>query len=369
MTGPLDGVRVLELGGIGPGPFGAMMLSDLGADVLRLERPNAPGFSDTYDRRSDVLLRGRPSISVDLRCAAGRAFARRLATAADVFIDPFRPGTADRLGLGAGDLLEANPRLVYAHITGWGQEGPLAAAAGHDINYLALSGVLSLLGRRGSPPPPPLNLVADFGGGGMLLVVGVLAALVERGRSGRGQILDAAMVDGSALECAMVIGMIGSGAWKLERESNFLDGGAPFYDTYSTADGGYVAVGALEPRFFEQLLLGLGFDRDAWSQWDRGAWPEMRAAFARAFRARTRDEWDSVFAGTDACVTPVLTPSEAATHPQNHARRVFLQQGGNVQPAPAPRFSRSTTRVRTARDVDAVLDRWLRAVDAEMPPA
>jgi alpha-methylacyl-CoA racemase len=335
-----------------------MVLADLGADVLRLERPNTPSFSDEYDERMDILLRGRPSLALDLKRDADHALARRLATAADVLIDPFRPGTTERLGLGPDTLLAANPSLVYARMTGWGQDGPLAQTAGHDINYLALSGVLSLLGRKDSPPAPPLNLVADYGGGGMLLVVGVLAALVERSTSGLGQVVDISMVDGTTLEYALVLSLIQSGGWRAERESNFLDGGAPFYDTYATSDGRHMAVGALEPQFFRLLIQGLGLEAESWSQWNRDDWPAMREAFADSFGSRSRTEWENVFAGSDACVTPVLTPAEAAGHPHNVARQVFLEHARGVQPAPAPRFSRTRAALRVVAEDDDIVARW-----------
>jgi alpha-methylacyl-CoA racemase len=337
-SGPLSGVRVLELGGLGPGPFGAMVLSDLGADVLRIDRPSdgEPG----YDRGRDVLVRGRRSLLLDLKRHEGRELALGLAGCADVLIDPFRPGVAERLGLGPEQALERNPRLVFIRVTGFGQQGPLAGSPGHDINYLALSGALSLLGRADSPPPPPLNLVADYGGGGMLVVIAACAALLERASSGRGQVVDVAMVDGVALEYALVLGRLQSGAWSARRESNPLDGGAPFYDTYETADGGYVAVGALEPQFFAELVRALDID-PAWPQWERERWPELRAKLRERFASHDRAHWEALFEGSEACVTPVLAPLEAARHPQNAARGVFTELDGIVQPSPAPRFGRT----------------------------
>jgi alpha-methylacyl-CoA racemase len=344
-SGPLTGIRVLEFGGIGPGPFGAMILSDLGADVLRLDRPAASGPTGGYDRGRDVLLRGRRSLLVDLKPPQGRDLALRLVEAADVLIDPFRPGVVERLGLGPAVALERNSRLVFVRVTGWGQEGPWANLPGHDINYLALSGALSLLGRADSPPPPPLNLVADYGGGGMLVVVATCAALVERATSGLGQVVDVAMVDGVALQYAMVLGRLQSGAWEARRESNDLDGGAPFYDTYETADGRYVAVGALEPKFYAELLRLLDLNLAEWPQWDRERWPELREALRTRFASHDQAHWEKLFDRTEACVAPVLEPLEAAHHPQNAARGVFTEVDGLVQPAPAPRFTRTPGRI------------------------
>jgi alpha-methylacyl-CoA racemase len=343
VSGPLAGVRVLELAGIGPGPFAGMLLADMGAEVSRVERPAGASPFPGVDPRLDVLRRGRRFVTADLKTPEGLERVRALADAADVLIDPFRPGTTERLGLGPDELCARNPRLIYGRITGWGQTGPWAHAAGHDLNYIALAGALGAMGRRDSPPPPPLNLVADFGGGGMLLAFGVAAALVERERSGRGQVVDAAMVDGVALQLAMLLSFRAMGGWSDERESNALDGGAPWYDSYATADGKHVAVGAIEPQFYADLLARLGLDPAEWPQHDRRCWPRLRAALARTFAARTRDEWAEALAGTDACVTPVLSVEEAAAHPQNAARGVYRTVDGVLQPAPAPRFSRSDT--------------------------
>jgi alpha-methylacyl-CoA racemase len=357
-VGPLTGIRVVELGGIGPGPFGSMLLADLGADVIRLDRAGAATFADGYDAAADILLRGRPSLVADLKSDAGRELALRLVAEADVLVDPFRPGATERLGLGPDVALKRNPRLVYARVTGWGQDGPWARSAGHDVNYLALSGALSLIGRADSPPPPPLNLVADFGGGGMLLCLGVCAALVERASSGRGQVVDVAMVDGAALQYAMVLGMLQSGAWRPQREANALDGGAPFYDTYETADGRYVSVGALEPQFYDELLRRLGLDPAEWPQWDRERWPALRAALQERFAGAALAEWERCLGGTDACFAPVLTPGEAAAHEQNAARGVLTRDGGVLQPAPAPRFSRTPGGIRPRGDGRAALAGW-----------
>jgi alpha-methylacyl-CoA racemase len=355
-VGPLAGLRVLEVASLGPGPFCALLLADHGAEVLRLERP---GGSDR------TMARGRPVITVDLKSPQGRALVLRLASAADVLIEGFRPGVAERLGFGPDACLQVNPALVYARMTGWGQDGPLATTAGHDINYLAVSGTLSALGRAGGPPTPPLNLVADFGGGGLLLAFGVLAALFERQRSGAGQIVDAAMVDGSATLATMVHEMLGVGVWTEGRGSNLLDTGAPFYDTYQTADGGWVAVGALEPQFFALLLAGTGVDFEASRQYDRAAWPQLRGLLSEAFAGRTRAEWEEQFAGTDACVSPVLGLAEAHGHPANTDRDVFTEVDGTVVPAPAPRFSRTTSGAQPAA-VATMLAGWgLSADEAE----
>jgi alpha-methylacyl-CoA racemase len=333
---PLTGHRVVELAGLGPAPFAGMMLADMGAEVIRIDRVGgkaALGVSTPLDR-------GRLSVAIDVRTERGLAVLMRLVGTADVLIEPFRPGVAERLGFGPDVALAANPRLVYGRMTGWGQTGPLAHTAGHDINYIALAGVLGAVGRRDEAPVPPLNLIGDFGGGGMLLTCGVLAALLERAGTGRGQVVDAAMVDGSALLMAMIYGMRAAGTWSDERGTNVLDGGAPFYDTYRTADGGWMAVGAIEPQFFKALAAGLGMgDAELPRQYDRKRWPEMRARFAEAFAGRTRDQWTAHFEGTDACVTPVLSMAEAATHPHNVERGTFRLVDGVSQPAPAPRFS------------------------------
>jgi alpha-methylacyl-CoA racemase len=359
--GPLDGVRVVEIASLAPAPFGCMILSDLGADVLRVERPAScePGLPAPVD----PLSRGRRSVGLNLKDPAGVELLLKLVTSADVLVEGFRPGVAERLGFGPDVCAQRNPGLIYARMTGWGQEGPLAPTAGHDIDYIAISGALYPIGRAGERPVPPLNLVGDFGGGGMLLAIGVLAALVERQRSGRGQVVDAAMVDGSALLTSFIYGLRARGGWRDERGVNLLDGGAPFYDTYPTADGKFVAVGALEPQFFAALLAGLGLtDADLPAQMDIAGWPVLRQRFAEVFAQRTRDEWASVFAGTDACVAPVLSPGEAAGHPHNSARRVFADIGGVSQPQPAPRFARTgadqpVPPVRPGSDTDAVLGR------------
>jgi alpha-methylacyl-CoA racemase len=336
-VGPLSGIRVIEVAGLAAAPFGCMMLADMGADVLRVDRIGTPA------QPADALSRGRRSVALNLKSPEGTELLLRLADGADVLVEAFRPGVAERLGFGPDVCLARNPRLVYARMTGWGQDGPRAPTAGHDIDYIAISGALSMVGRAGERPVPPVNLTGDFGGGGMLLTIGVLAALVERQRSGQGQVIDAAMVDGSALLTAVFHGYVSAGGWRLDRGSNLIDGGAPFYDTYQTADGQFVAVGALEPRFYAELLrvLGLDDDPDLPDRADRASWPALRERFAALFAKRTRDEWTELFAGTDACVAPVLGLDEVAADPHNTARAAFTQVDGVSQPAPAPRFSRT----------------------------
>jgi alpha-methylacyl-CoA racemase len=357
--GPLDGVRVIEIASLAPGPFGCMILSDLGADVLRVDRAESCGAGATA--LPTPLGRGRRSVGINLKDPDGIELLLRLVESADVLVEGFRPGVAERLGFGPEVCAARNPRLVFGRMTGWGQDGPLAPTAGHDIDYIAISGALSLVGRAGERPVPPVNLLGDFGGGGMLLALGVLAALLERERSGLGQVVDAAMVDGSALLTSFVYGLRAMGAWQDARGVNRLDGGAPIYDTYETADGGYVAVGALEPQFYAALLAGLGLSgTDLPKQNDRAGWPVLRARFAEVFASRTRDEWAAVFAGSDGCVAPVLGPAEAPGHPYNASRGTFTDVGGLAQPAPAPRFSRSvadapTPPRRPGADTDAVL--------------
>jgi alpha-methylacyl-CoA racemase len=357
--GPLDGVRVLEIASLAPAPFGCMVLADLGAEVLCVDR--AAGGVRRGQPLGAPLGRGRRSVAVDLKHPDGPAAVLRLVESADVLVEGFRPGVTERLGIGPEACQARNPRLVYARMTGWGQDGPLAQRAGHDINYIAVAGALEPIGRPGEPPVPPLNLVGDFGGGGMLLALGVVAALFERERSGAGQVVDVAMVDGAALLTGFVHGMRAAGMWSDRRGENLLDGSAPFYDTYETADGRYVAVGAIEPAFYAALLAGLGLDgEDLPGQLDRDGWPAVRARFAAVFAGRTRDEWAAHFAGTDACVTPVLAPGEAPGHPHNTARGTFFTADGAVQPAPAPRFSRTPGEARpVARISDDADAPWL----------
>ena len=340
--GPLTGTRVVEVAGIGPGPFCAMVLADLGADVIRVDRPSRHGPGDPDTPPADLLNRGRRSVAVDLKDPAGIEVVLELVASADALIEGFRPGVMERLGLGPDVCRERNPRLVYGRMTGWGQDGPYASMAGHDINYIALSGVLAHLGRAGEAPTPPINLVGDFGGGGMLLALGICAALVEAGRSGEGQVVDAAMTDGSALLMTMMHSFRAMGIWDDERGTNMLDTGAHFYDTYECADGRYVSIGSIEPQFYAELLRLTGLEGEdlPWQQ-DRTHWPELKARLAEVFRGRTRDEWCEVMEGTDVCFAPVLTMEEAAQHPHNVARGTFTEVAGISQPAPAPRFSRT----------------------------
>jgi alpha-methylacyl-CoA racemase len=342
--GPLHGSTIIEIAGIGPGPFCAMMLADMGADVIRIDRL---GDGDIpmpvrLEPQFDIMNRGRRSLALDLKNPSAIAIVLQLCRRADALIEGFRPGVMERLGLGPDACLEANPKLVYGRMTGWGQHGPRSATAGHDINYLALSGVLGMLGRSASPPQPPLNLLADMGGGGLLLAFGIVCGLLESRQSGRGQVIDAAMVEGSALLATMFDGLRAAGIWNDRREANLLDGGAHFYDVYETGDGKYLAVGALEPQFYAQLLEGLGLESaDQPVQADARSWPVMKERFRKIFLTRTRHEWMAVFSGTDACVAPVLTPGEAATDPHNRARGSFREIAGVTQPGPAPRFSRT----------------------------
>jgi alpha-methylacyl-CoA racemase len=342
------------MAGIGPGPFAAMMLADLGANVIRVDRI-ATGLSGAgWVRgpntmaavRADVVSRGRRSIAVDLKSAEGVELVLDLIASADVLVEGYRPGVMERLGLGPEACLGRNPRLVFGRMTGWGQEGPLAQAAGHDINYISLSGALAAIGRQGETPVPPLNLVGDYGGGGMLLACGVLAALLSAARTGAGQVVDAAMVDGSALLMAQFFGMKAIGRWTDERGSNLLDTGVPFYDVYATSDGGYLSVGPLEPVFFATLLERLGIDDiDVGTQYDPASWPALRARLSAELAKRTRDESEALFAGVDGCVFPVLSMSEAPQHAHNLARGTFLTRDDVVQPAPAPRFSATPARL------------------------
>ncbi|BBG04677.1 MULTISPECIES: CaiB/BaiF CoA transferase family protein [Pseudonocardia] len=360
--GPLAGLRVIELAGIGPGPHAAMILGDLGADVVRIDRPSG-GLQIGSDAAPDPTLRGRRTVTADLKDPAGRETVLRLVEKADVLLEGYRPGVTERLGVGPDDCHARNPRLVYGRMTGWGQDGPMAPRAGHDINYISLTGALHAIGRAGERPVPPLNLVGDFGGGSMLLVIGVLAALWEVKASGEGQVVDAAMVDGVSVLNQMFWGFLAQDAWVDERGTNLLDGHAPFYDTYECADGGHMAVGALEPQFYAQLLTGLGLDAEELGpQYDRDRWPTMRARFAEVFASKPRDEWAAVFEHTDACTTPVLSFGEAAGNPHLTARDTIVTADGVRQAAPAPRFSRTGTETATRgsgpEDADGVLADW-----------
>ncbi|GAB4003191.1 CaiB/BaiF CoA transferase family protein [Nocardioides ultimimeridianus] len=358
MPGPLEGLKVVQVASMAPAPFACMVLADLGADVLRVERS---GGGDALSVPSGYLDRGQRSMALDLKTQEGAEVLLALLDDADVLVEGFRPGVMERLGLGPEECLRRNPELVYGRLTGFGQEGPLASAAGHDIDYIALAGALEPMGRAGERPYAPLNLVADFAGGGFLLVIGILAALHERRWSGQGQVVDAAMVDGAALLTTFVHGMEAAGLWSHERGTNFLDGGAAFYDTYACADGRYVAVGAVEPQFYSQLLAGLGLkESDLPHPFDTDRADELRSAIAEAFLTRSRAEWEEIFDGVDACVAPVLSPWEAHEHPHNAARGTFTTVAGRLQPSPAPRFSRTPAPAPAppspfAADTDAVL--------------
>ncbi|WP_309097751.1 CaiB/BaiF CoA-transferase family protein [Streptomyces sp.] len=342
--GPLTGVRVVELAGIGPGPFAAMLLADLGADVVRVDRPGGPGLA--IDPAYDVTNRNKRSVLVDLKAPDGPDRVLALAARADILVEGYRPGVAERLGVGPGDCHARNPRLVYGRMTGWGQDGPLAPRAGHDIAYIAPTGTLGLIGRPDEPPPVPANLLGDYAGGSLYLVVGVLAALHHARATGAGQVVDAAIVDGTAHLATMIHGMLAAGGWQDRRGANLLDGGCPYYGTYETADGRYMAVGALEPGFYAEFLALLGIEGRGAARTDVARWGELREEVAARFRSRTRDEWTAVFDGTDACVAPVLSLREAPHHPHLAARGTFTDHGGITQPAPAPRFSTTPTSVR-----------------------
>jgi alpha-methylacyl-CoA racemase len=361
MAGPLAGLRILEIAGIGPGPFAGMMLADHGAEVIRIERPNAPpGLAAP---QTDILARSRRAVAIDLKKPEGVAVLRDLARSADGLIEGFRPGVMERLGLGPDVLLADNPRLVYGRMTGWGQAGPMARVAGHDIDYIALAGALHAYGRAGEKPTPPINMVGDFGGGGMFLAFGMVSAILSAQRTGAGQVVDCAMVDGAAVLMSMIWSFRAAGFWRDERGVNLLDTGAHFYDTYETLDGKYLAVGAIEPQFYAELrrLAGLESDADLDSQMNFSAWPALKEKLQAVFSTRTRDAWMEVFDGTDACVAPVLSLAEAPLHPHNAARGTFMDVDGVMQPAPAPRFSAADAappRMATGNngaDTDAVL--------------
>ncbi len=345
--GPLSGVKVIEMQGIGPGPFAGMMLSDMGAEVIRVDRAGNVPAAAPSSPPSDVLARGRRSVAVDLKNPAGVEAVLRLVEGADAIIEGFRPGVMERLGLGPDVCLARNPRIVFGRMTGWGQEGPYAPMAGHDINYIALAGALAHIGRAGEAPVPPLNLVGDFGGGGMLLAFGVACGLVEARASGRGQVVDAAMVDGTATLMAMFAGMMHSGVFTEERGTNMLDTGSHFYDVYETSDGRYVSFGSIEPQFYAELLelSGLGSEADLPHQLDKTRWPEMKQRLARIVATKTRDEWCAIMDGSDVCFAPVLTYGEAARHPHAVARSSFVEVAGITQPAPSPRFSRTVPAI------------------------
>jgi alpha-methylacyl-CoA racemase len=363
MSGPLKGLRVVEMAGLGPGPFCAMLLSDMGAEVIRVQQKGARSGLPVVNTKFDVLARGRRSMAIDLKKPGAREAVLALIAKADALIEGFRPGVMERLGLGPDVCLERNPRLVYGRMTGWGQTGPLAERAGHDINYVALSGVLAALGPASAPPTPPLNLVADMGGGGMLLAFGIVCALLEARQSGKGQVVDAAMTDGSALLASMVWSFKGAGLWSNAREANLLDGGAYFYGVYECADGKYIAIGPIEAQFHALFFDKLGLDASEFQQANPARWPQYKARLADVFKARPRDEWAARFEGTDACVTPALDWDEAVAHPHNRARETFVEIGGVTQPAPAPRFSRTAPETpappaRAGEHTAAILADW-----------
>ncbi|WBY16677.1 CaiB/BaiF CoA-transferase family protein [Erythrobacteraceae bacterium WH01K] len=344
-AGPLHGIRIIEFAGIGPGPFCGMMLADHGAEVIRIDRAVGGRGGSQPITTKDVLARGRKSIALNLKSEEGVALARKLCASADGIIEGFRPGVMERLGLGPDELLSDNPKLVYGRMTGWGQTGPYAPYAGHDINYIALAGALAHFGRKGEKPTPPINMVGDFGGGGMMLAFGMVAALLGVARGGAGQVIDAAMTDGTAVLMSMMHGMKNTGTWREELGVNLLDTGAHFYDTYETADGKFVSIGSIEPQFYAELrkVAGLEEDSDFDAQMDPAAWDGLKDRLAALFRTKTRDEWDALMEHTDICYAPVLTMSEAARHPHNTARETFIEIGGDTQPAPAPRYSGTPT--------------------------
>ncbi len=355
---PLTGIRAIEFAGLGPAPYAGMLLADLGADVLRIERSQG---SQLFAVENAPVDRGRRSLALDLKHSDAVELSLRIVEKADVLIEGFRPGVMERLGLGPEIALARNPRLIYARMTGWGQEGPLASAAGHDLTYLALTGALEAIGPEAGPPVPPLNVIGDMGGGGAFLVIGILAALLERQRSGLGQVIDAAILDGTVSQLAIILGMRAGGLWGEPRGQNILDGGAPFYRTYRCLDGKFIAVAALEPKFFAALIEGLGFDaaKLAPIQYDRTRWPALHQEFEAIFATRPRDVWASHFEAADACVAPVLSLSEAASHAHNRARSTFIEDGGNLQPPPAPRFSRSvTTPASRSASAEDALKEW-----------
>lgn len=364
-SGPLAGIRIVEIAGIGPGPFAGYLLSDLGADVVKVDRSQNAGLGDPAKPPADILQRGRRSIAVDLKSPEGVEIVLRLAEAADGLFEPFRPGVAERLGIGPDVALARNPKLVYGRMTGWGQTGPYAHAAGHDINYISLAGALYHLGRAGEAPTFPMNLVGDFGGGGMLLAFGMLAGLLHAGRTGEGQVIDAAMVDGTAALMAMTYGFAAMGIFEEKRGENMLDSGAHFYDVYECADGEHVSIGSIEPQFYAELLRLTGLEgEDLPYQMDKAQWSVMKERLAAIFRTKSRDAWCEIMEGTDVCFAPVLTMTEAARHPHNVERGTFLDRDGILQPAPAPRFSATPGEVRrppahAGQHTDEILGDWL----------
>ncbi len=356
--GPLKGIKVIEMAGIGPGPFCAMMLADMGAEVVRIDRPNAKSS------KFDVMNRGKRSVALDLKTSEGVETALKLIEKADALVEGFRPGVMERLGLGPDVCLARNAKLIFGRMTGWGQFGPLAAAAGHDINYIALTGVLHAIGRPDAPPVPPLNMIGDFGGGGMMLAFGIVCALLEAKESGKGQVIDAAMTDGASALMAIIYGRKAAGHWSAKRGVNLLDGGAHFYGAYECADGKFVALGSIEPQFYALLLAKTGItDPDFQAQMDFKKWPELKAKLAEVIKTKSRDEWCSLMEGTDVCFAPVLDLDEAPQHPHNRARETFVELEGVVQPAPAPRFSRTAAKIQSAppqvgQHTEEVLRNW-----------
>src|SRR5258708_36298286 len=346
MAGPLNGIKVLEFESIGPAPFAGMLLADMGADVLVVDRPESTDLGLKRERWYDVMMRGKRSVALDLKKENAKEAALELIARADALIEGMRPGVMEKLGLGPQPALERNPKLVYGRMTGWGQSGPLAPRAGHDINYIALAGILDAIGRKGEAPVPPLNLIGDFGGGGMLLGFGVACALIEATRSGKGQVVVAAMVEGASLLATMFHGFLSAGQWSETRGANILDTGAPWYNVYETKDGKHVSIGAIEERFYAELLARLQLDPKDFPQHDRAKWPLHKAAFAAAFKAKTREEWEKVFEGSDACFAPVLSWSEAPRHPHTRARSAYVSVKRVEQAAPAPRFSRTAAEVQ-----------------------
>jgi len=365
-VGPLAGIKVVELAGIGPGPMCAMLLADMGATVLRIDRPGGSDLGLQRPRRYDLLLRGRYSVEIDLKSPEGKALALRLVERADALIEGFRPGVTERLGLGPDDCLARNPRLVYGRVTGWGQDGPLAQAAGHDINYISLAGALHAFGRRDQPPTPPLNLLGDFAGGSLYLAFGLVCGLLETRNSGQGQVVDAAMIDGAASLMTAAVGAVAAGLSTHERGTNHLDTGAHFYNVYQCGDGKWISIAPIENKFYAELLRRLDFDpQELPPQMDRERWPEAQEKFALLFKTRTREEWCTILEGTDACFAPVLTTDEAPRHPHNAARRTYVEADGIVQPAPAPRFSRTVPDLpippqpTDPKQAEAALAAWL----------
>jgi alpha-methylacyl-CoA racemase len=358
--GPLSGIKIIEIAGIGPGPFCAMMLADLGAEVVRVDRKSNEGKGSNYD----VLNRGRKSIAIDLKNPAGIETVLTLVQGADALLEGFRPGVMERLGIGPDVCMARNPKLIFGRMTGWGQDGPMAQAAGHDINYIALTGALHSIGRKDAPPTPPLNLVGDFGGGGMLLALGITSALLETQKSGKGQIVDAAMTDGSAALMGIIYGQHGRGAWKTDRQANMLDGGAHFYDTYECSDGKFISIGSIEPQFYALLLEKAELTDELYTdQHNRDNWPELKTKIAKVFKTKTRAEWCAIMEYTDVCFAPVLDLEEAPQHEHNKARNTFVEIEGVTQHAPAPRFSRTPSSIptrppRAGEHTDDILGRW-----------